>query len=77
MNLKESDWPKKFAKILKEKSVSRRHFETNITSVPLGCLEKKWLQEQMLSKMWSEIIYYYIKPSIFRFTLKLLFLLFL
>ena len=34
MNQKEIDWPNKFANILKEKSVNRRHYETKITSEP-------------------------------------------
>ena len=36
MNQKEIDWGKKFTKILKKKSVNRRHYETNITSDLFG-----------------------------------------
>ena len=35
MNQKEIDWQKKLQKIIKEKSVNRRHYETNITLEPL------------------------------------------
>ena len=35
MNQKEIDWQLFFAKIFKEKSINRLHYETNITSQPL------------------------------------------
>ena len=38
MNQKEIDWQFSFAKILKEKSINRLHYETNISSEPFQIL---------------------------------------